>query len=187
MPVRRSIHENCSQLQISALFTPLYISDPRGHSFGRTWHPKQVQMLHIVLSLLTLFASVTALDPNCHPGGNFDLTKWNLQLPIGSTGSPSTISAGQLQSCSGYSSSYFYTDGSGDLVMTVPGSPSSSGCVTTPNSQHCRTELREISPSSWSPLQGLNRLKVDLTVTQPDNSQRGTVIGQIHIDDSISR
>ncbi|OJJ96958.1 hypothetical protein ASPACDRAFT_81108 [Aspergillus aculeatus ATCC 16872] len=138
-------------------------------------------------ALLGLLASAAALNPSCSPGGNFDLTKWNLQLPTGSTGSPQTISGSSLAGCSGYSSSVFYTDGStGELVMTVPGSPSSAGCVTTPNSKHCRTEFREISPSSWSPNNGNNRLRVTLSVPQPDDSSHGTVIGQIHIDDSIS-
>lgn len=70
--------------------------------------------------------------------------------------------------------------------MKVPGSPASSGCVTTTNSEHCRTELREISPSSWNPNASTNRLSVSLAVPVPDNSQYGTVIGQVHMDDSVS-
>jgi hypothetical protein len=70
--------------------------------------------------------------------------------------------------------------------MKVPGSPSSSGCVTTAHSEHCRTELRESNPSSWDPNSGTNRLTVSLAVPQPDNSKYGTVIGQVHIDDSVS-
>jgi hypothetical protein len=75
--------------------------------------------------------------------------------------------------------------------MKVPGSPSSSGCVTTPNSQHCRTELREANPSngaaaSWQPSASRNRLLVTLAVETPDDSGHGTVVGQIHIDDSVS-
>jgi len=70
--------------------------------------------------------------------------------------------------------------------MKVPGSPASSGCVTTTNSLHCRTELRETNPSSWSPNAATNRMIVELAVETPDDSSRGTVIGQIHIDDSIS-
>ncbi|KAJ0417534.1 alginate lyase-domain-containing protein [Aspergillus carlsbadensis] len=143
--------------------------------------------MFLFICLVSLIAVAAALDPSCSPGGNFDLTRWNLQLPTGSTGKPTTIAAGELQSCSGYSSSYFYTDGSnGDLVMKVPGSPSSAGCVTTPNSLHCRTELREINPSKWSPLQGVNRMRVELAVIKADDSNHGTVVGQIHIDDSIS-
>jgi hypothetical protein len=34
--------------------------------------------------------------------------------------------------------------------MKVPGSPATSGCVTTPNSEHCRTELRELNVSDVS-------------------------------------
>ncbi|PNY27081.1 Uncharacterized protein TCAP_02990 [Tolypocladium capitatum] len=125
-----------------------------------------------------------ALNPKCHPGGNFDLSKWNLQLPIGK-GRPQEIPSRELQGCNGYTNKdYFYTsDSDGTLVMKVPGSPSTSKCVTTPDSIHCRTELRENSPSSWSPFAPVNRLFGDLVVTKNDG---GICIGQIHIDDSIS-
>lgn len=61
-------------------------------------------------------------------------------------------------------------------------------CVTTPNSAHCRTELREVNPSngqttSWSPNNAINRLNATVIVT---NAGQSTVIGQIHIDDSVS-
>ncbi|RFU27668.1 hypothetical protein B7463_g8675, partial [Scytalidium lignicola] len=102
---------------------------------------------------------VGALNPACAPGGNFDLSPWELQLPIGHQ--------------------YFFTESSDAvLVMKVPGSPDSTGCVTTPNSLHCRTELREINPSSWNPNQATNRLTVTLAVPEPDDSGHGTVIGQ---------
>lgn len=68
--------------------------------------------------------------------------------------------------------------------MKVPGSPASAGCVTTPNSEHCRTELAETT--SWSPNDATNRLSVTLAVETPDNSEFGTVIGQVHIDSSVS-
>ncbi|KAK1245591.1 hypothetical protein MKX08_005220 [Trichoderma sp. CBMAI-0020] len=131
-----------------------------------------------------------ALNPSCAPGGNFDLSKWSLQLPIGSTGSPTTISASQLSGCGGYQDpghKYFFTEsGDGALVMKVPGAPSNTGCVTTPNSKHCRTELRESNPSSWDPNASNNKLTVTLAVEQPDNSGYGTVVGQIHIADNVS-
>ena len=99
-----------------------------------------------------------ALDPKCAPGGNFDLSYWNLQLPTGKTGHPATKTPSQLKGCDGYQEpGVFYTDSKdGALVMKVPGSPSSTACVTTPNSKHCRTELRELSfdsgdKASWSP------------------------------------
>lgn len=129
-----------------------------------------------------------ALNPQCAPGGNFDLSVWELQLPVGSAGSPTTISTSALEGCSGYSNrGYFFTEsGDGAMVMKVPGSPSSSGCVTTPNTKFCRTELREENPSSWDPKAATNRLSATVSVPKPDNSNHGTVIGQIHMDSSVS-
>ena len=133
------------------------------------------------------------LDPNCAPGGNFNLSNWLLQLPYGKKGKPDTVSSSRLEGCYGYQNhSYFFTDSSdGSLVMKVPGSPNSSHCVTTPHSKHCRTELREVDPSSgklisWDPNSSPNRLNVTLNVTTPDDSLYGTVIGQIHIDGKVS-
>ncbi|KAH8887186.1 polysaccharide lyase family 7 protein [Thozetella sp. PMI_491] len=128
---------------------------------------------------------VVGLNPSCAPGGNFDLSHWSLQLPIGSPGSPTTISSGQLQGCSGWQNfDYFFTEsGDGALVMKVPGAPDTTGCVTTPNSLHCRTELREQNPSSWDPWGPVNRLSATLAVISAGGS---TCIGQIHIDDSVS-
>ncbi|KAL6406733.1 alginate lyase [Ilyonectria robusta] len=134
---------------------------------------------------LRSISCVAALDSSCAPGGNFDLSKWRLQMPTGSQRSPDTISSSELQGCSGFKDSeYFYTnEADGALVMKVPGGPDTSDCVTTPNSKHCRTEFREDDPDSWSPLGSYNRLFADLVVTENDGS---VCIGQIHIDDSIS-
>jgi hypothetical protein len=129
--------------------------------------------------LLAGVLAVPATRATCG-SGNLDLSKWKLQLPTGSPGSPTTISSSSL--CGGYSSQYFYMSGDA-LVMKVPGGPSSGKCVTTPNSQHCRTELRESSPSSWDPKAKTNRLVGDVKVTQNTGE---ICIGQIHIDDSIS-
>ncbi|KAF2396892.1 polysaccharide lyase family 7 protein [Trichodelitschia bisporula] len=148
-----------------------------------------------LLALLPLLSAVSSFpllapraNPSCAPGGNINLSPWTLQLPIGSPGSPQQIPGSQLAGCSGYQDpghKYFYTNpSSGALVTKVPGSPASSGCVTTPNSQHCRTELREAR--SWDPKAGTNKLTATLTVVKADNSGHGTVVGQIHIDDSVS-
>ncbi|EFY89578.1 hypothetical protein J3459_013942 [Metarhizium acridum] len=112
--------------------------------------------------------------------GNLDLSKWKLQLPTGTPGHPTEISPSEL--CDGYSSEFFYMQDDA-LVMKVPGGPSSGKCVTTPNSKHCRTELREVKPASWNPRAKTNRLVGELKVTQNDGE---ICIGQIHIDDSIS-
>lgn len=149
--------------------------------------------MSLVASIATLFFissfySATALSPSCAPGGNFDLSKFNLQLPTGSTGDPTTIKQAQLAGCSGFNNNTgFYTHiGDGALVMTVPGSPTSSQCVTTKNSLHCRSELREIAPASWDPNGSRNQLNATLTVITADDGRYGTVVGQIHIDEAIS-
>lgn len=127
---------------------------------------------------------VAAVDPSCAPGGNFNLSAFNLQLPTGTSGSVTTISASELDGCSGYEDQYFFTNSAdGSLAMKVPGTPADTGCVTTSGSKHCRTELREKSPSSWSPHDATNRLNASLAVFDAGGS---TCVGQIHIDDTIS-
>ncbi|KAJ3482402.1 hypothetical protein NLG97_g7579 [Lecanicillium saksenae] len=127
-----------------------------------------------------------ALDPNCAPGGNFDLSHWKLQLPSGKTDHPDEVSSDKLgDDCHGYTNSrYFFTDKSdGSLVFKVPGDKTNSNCVSTQHSDHCRSELRENNPSSWDPHADKNRLFGDLKVTKNDGE---ICIGQIHIDDHVS-
>lgn len=146
--------------------------------------------LYLSLALSSAIAGPTQLWPRSKGASNagavdIDFAPWKLQLPVGETGHPETISSKDLQN--GYSDpnhEYFYQDGD-VLVMKVPGGPD-TGCVTTKNSLHCRTELRESSPSSWDPKASTNVLRATLTVVKADSSSHGTVIGQIHIDDSIS-
>lgn len=124
-------------------------------------------------------------DTSCAPGGNFDLASFSLQLPTGSSGKVDQIPSPKLTGCDGWmSSDYLYTSSSGALVMKVP---SRSQCVTTPNSKHCRTELRESKPKSWDPRDDINSLRVKLSVPKPDDSKYGTVIGQVKVDDSVSK
>ncbi|CEJ90038.1 hypothetical protein VHEMI05848 [[Torrubiella] hemipterigena] len=140
--------------------------------------------MHIVaqLQLLATIGLATALNPNCAPGGNIDLSKFTLQLPSGSAGHPDQISSAQLKGCNGYQGQYFSTDKTdGSVVFKVP---TFGTCVTTPNSKHCRSELRESSPSSWSPNSATNRLFGDLKVVKASSSS--ICVGQIHIDESVS-
>ncbi|RSL93467.1 hypothetical protein CEP52_013241 [Fusarium oligoseptatum] len=134
--------------------------------------PSLIQILSAGLLASSLniinLSQVAALDPKCAPGGNFDLSHWKLQLPIGSPGKPKTISSADLQGCNGFENfDYFFTNSKdGALAMKVP---AKSQCVTTPNSKHCRTELREANPSKWSPFNSRNRLYADLVVNQNDD------------------
>lgn len=134
------------------------------------------------------FPRAASLNPKCAPGGNFKLDNFKLQLPTGTPGKMDSKSGKLLAGCTGWKDTdhFFTSKTDGSLVMKVCGSSDSCGCVTSKNSKHCRTELRESSPNSWSPKSATNRLVVKLTVPKADDSKYGTVIGQIHVDDSIS-
>lgn len=124
-----------------------------------------------------------ALNPSLAPGQNFNLSGFTLQLPFADSGSssPKQVSGSALTTYQDSGHKYFFTEsGDGAMVMKEYGAP--PNCVTTPNSTHCRTELRE--NTSWSPTAATNRLQATVNVTEIDNGS--VVIGQIHIDDSIS-
>ncbi|WUV73891.1 polysaccharide lyase family 7 protein [Streptomyces sp. NBC_01477] len=111
------------------------------------------------------------------PGGNFNLSVWELQEPVGSPGSPTTISSSRLQGAGGYQDSYFYTDGSdGAMTFWAP-----EKGVTTPNSNYARSELREMntngSAADWS-LAGTHRLDATLRVVSVTSN---VCVGQIHL------
>jgi Alginate lyase/Ricin-type beta-trefoil lectin domain len=117
------------------------------------------------------------LNPSVAPGGNFDLSVWELQLPTGSPGAPTTILPAQLEGPNGFQDSYFYTD-STDGAMTF-WDPENG--VTTPNSNFSRSELREMTSSgaaaNWF-APGNHRLSATLRVTQVPNH---VCVGQIHL------
>ncbi len=116
-------------------------------------------------------------DPTVAPGGNFDLSVWELQEPVGSPGSPTTIPSSELQGADGYQDSYFYTD-TRDGAMTF-WDPEAG--VTTPNSNYARSELREMnsdgSAADWS-LSGTHTLSATLRVVSVTSN---VCVGQIHL------
>lgn len=117
------------------------------------------------------------LNPDVAPGGNFDLSVWELQLPIGEAGAPTTILSAQLEGPHGFQDSYFFTDPTdGSMSFWDP-----EDGVTTPNSNYPRSELREMTSSgaaaNWAPT-GTNTLSATLKATQiPDH----VAVGQIHL------
>ncbi|MGW1255251.1 polysaccharide lyase family 7 protein [Streptomyces sp. NPDC002513] len=121
--------------------------------------------------------SANAADPNVAPGGNFDLSIWQLQEPVGSPGSPTTIPSSRLQGANGYQDAYFYTD-TRDGAMTF-WAPEKG--VTTPNSNYARSELREMnrdgSPANWS-LSGTHQMTATLRVVSVTSN---VCVGQIHL------
>ncbi|GAA2773341.1 polysaccharide lyase family 7 protein [Streptomyces rameus] len=132
--------------------------------------------LALALTLLSAGAAGAA-DPGKAPGGNFDLSVWQLQEPVGSPGNPTTIPSSRLQGANGYQDAYFYTD-SRDGAMTF-WAPEKG--VTTPNSNYARSELREMnrdgSAADWS-LSGSHRLSATLRVV---SVTKNVCVGQIHL------
>ena len=111
------------------------------------------------------------LNPELPPGGNFDLTAFKLQLPVAQEGRMQEILPAVLAGRQGFTNSYFYTDRQdGSMTMMVP----KTGAVS-PNSRHCRTELRELT-EGWLPF-GVHTLEATVRVTQVQNH---TVLGQIY-------
>ena len=123
-------------------------------------------------------ASAASLDPTVAPGGNFNLSIWSLQLPIGSPGSPTTIQPSQLKGASGYTNpAYFWTDkNDGSMTFWDP-----EAGVTTPNSSYARSELREMnsngSAADWS-LSGTHKLSATLRIV---SVTKNVCVGQIHL------
>jgi hypothetical protein len=125
----------------------------------------------------TLDGGGPALNPTVAPGGNFDLTLWELQEPIGAPGAPTTISPAQLAGPNGFHDSYFFTDPvDGAMTFWDP-----ENGVTTANSNYPRSELREMTaagaPANW-PTSGTHRLSATLAVTQVPSH---VAVGQIHL------
>lgn len=118
----------------------------------------------------------------CSPGGLFDLSIFALQLPTGTNGNIDEIASNKLSGCDGWQSQNIFYANDGAMVMKVPG----SGCAHSEHSEHCRTELRESNPRSWNPKSTTNGMKVRMAVKKPDNSNYGTVIGQVKIDGDVS-
>jgi Alginate lyase len=117
------------------------------------------------------------LSTGVAPGGNFNLSVWELQEPVGSPGSPRTIPPSQLVGAKGYQDSYFYTDShDGAMMFWAP-----EKGVTTPNSNYARSELREMnsdgSSADWA-LAGSHQLQATLRVVSVTNH---VCVGQIHL------
>jgi hypothetical protein len=122
-------------------------------------------------------AATGKLSTTVAPGGNFNLSVWELQEPVGSPGSPRTIPSSQLQGAKGYQDTYFYTD-THDGAMTF-WAPEKG--VTTPNSNYARSELREMNSNGGSAdwkLAGTHQLQATLRVVSVTNH---VCVGQIHL------
>ena len=130
-----------------------------------------------VVSTTTGGGGGTGLNPSVAPGGNFNLSLWELQLPTGSAGDPTTILPSQLEGSSGFQDSYFYTGTDGSMTFWDP-----ENGVTTANSNYSRSELREMTSSgaaaNWFASGTTNKLSATVKATTVPSS---VCVGQIHL------
>src|ERR1700677_3742665 len=103
----------------------------------------------LVWSSTSLSGGAPRLNPDIAPGGNFDLSRWELQEPTGVRGTPTTIPPAQLEGASGFQDAYFFTDPTdGSMTFWDP----QNGATTT-HSRYPRSELREMnaegSAANW--------------------------------------
>jgi hypothetical protein len=116
------------------------------------------------------------------PSGPFDLSIWQLQLPIGSGTSPTTVAPPALAT---FSNIYFYRADDGGQMFMDPATG-----VTTSGSVHPRTELRESNATggaaTWSPA-GTNTMTVTgkvvkgggVTIAQVFNGPQSITLGEL--------
>jgi poly(beta-D-mannuronate) lyase len=161
-------------------------------------------MVHSVVAVgATCFATLTYADPVAVPADKFDLSHWNITLPLDADGDEKvdTISVADLQSYS--HPDFFYLNENDEMVFTTP-----NKAVTTPNSSNSRSELRQMprgtntaigthSPSNNFALEAnpageifggrLNAtLKVNHVAKRAGHPEKfpaySVVVGQIHAD-----
>jgi hypothetical protein len=121
------------------------------------------------------------------PPPAIDYSMWELQLPIGSGNSPTTVPPSQLAA---FTDIYFYRAPDGGQIFMDPATG-----VTTADSNHCRTELRESTSTgaaaSWSP-SGTNTMTVtgkvlkgsNVTIAQVFNRRDGITLAELQYSSS---
>ena len=108
------------------------------------------------------------------PGGPMTLAGWKLTLPVaGRKGDAATLDPAAV------SPPWLVADGSGGFTLWAP-----VAGVTTPHSDHPRTELDSLSPF----LAGVGRhvLTAEVTVAKLPKAEPDVILGQIHGADAIS-
>lgn len=139
------------------------------------------------LNLPSNTLKIMALDPDFTPSANFDLSSWNLvlPLPLGDIGGAITISnnalVGEPSLNTGYTNApYFYTDTiTGTMNFFAPLNGATTTGSVFPRSSVSETLQVRGLPATWN-LNSFDRsmLKASLMVTQVPPSKR-VVIGEL--------
>ena len=134
------------------------------------------------LALASALVGATLLVCGATPASAAGVTldDWKLQLPTGTgLGEVDGIERAQLRH---YQSGWFQRSPRGLALAT------STDGATTPNSQHSRTELREVTPAgeeaTWDPAAGVHHLAVRLAITKLPDTEPEVVVAQAHNGDT---
>lgn len=128
-------------------------------------------------SALALIAPAdTGLRVDVPPGGNFSLTTWVLEEPVGAPEKPRVIAAADLAGPTGFHDAYFFTDPhDGAMTFFAP-----ENGVHTQHSRFPRSELAEQGDdgrrASWS-VAGIHVLTATVAVVAVSDH---VCVGQIH-------
>jgi len=125
----------------------------------------------LLTSLAALAALCSAASAFAAPGANFNLSSFDLQLPVASGSGVKTETGAQLEA--GYTDAYFFSGTSNQMVFWAPVTG-----ATTANSSYPRSELRQVSPSDWK-LTSTHTMNAACKVTKVPSNGR-VIIGQIH-------
>ncbi|MDB5887813.1 MAG: putative alginate lyase, partial [Rhodocyclales bacterium] len=141
---------------------------------------KQIGSNKMLASVLAVAALTSSAAFAATPANVLSFAHWTLQLPIGSSGSPTTISSASL--VGGFTDAYFLYDNSDGTPAVAFFAPDNG--VTTANSLHPRSELREMqsngtTAANWDPFDAKTHT-LSTTVKVTDARHR-LVVGQIHI------
>jgi hypothetical protein len=128
-------------------------------------------------------AASAKLSAKVAPGGNFDLSVWQLQEPVGSPGSPRTTNPSDLAGAKGYQSKFFFTDpDDGAMTFWDP-----ENGVHTPNSNFARSELREMNPDGSAANWGSSGKHVLAATVKVVKVPSSVCVGQIHIGSALKK
>lgn len=124
-------------------------------------------------------------SPLTCPAQKFDLSSWEITLPIESDNnsqSPLIIRQPQLAKYQNNPWFMLTPDNSGIIFRAPVNAP------TTPNSNYPRSELREMTDNGtteafWSSVSGIHSLILDEAITAVPKKKSAVVAGQVHGDD----
>ncbi|KAL2207493.1 concanavalin A-like lectin/glucanase [Sarocladium strictum] len=132
------------------------------------------------VTFLGLAGVAAQLNPACAPGGNFDLSIWQLEMPTPRPNQPSlpdVITPSRLVGCQGYQNNpYFYTD-SKDGAMIIAGGGTAIGQVFHDDPLKPSAELYYLDDGT---------IQIGVAQTRAGHDQKVTPVGKVPLGQKFS-